>query len=224
MVIGILGPPGCGKGTQSERIQRTFHFAHLSSGGILRDEIRQQTPLGRLAGELMSHGNLVPDPVINEVMVRRLKSTIDHGDGVLLDGYPRTVPQLRHLIGKLEAWAVPLNAMLYLQIDDDSLVERLTGRRICGTCGAVYHLLDLPPTVPNRCDKCNGELIIRPDDAVDAIRERMRVYHNETEPILAEMQKEHYFYRIPAEGNPETVFHHIRQVLEPLMHGSPSTL
>ncbi|MHB0945890.1 MAG: adenylate kinase [Sedimentisphaerales bacterium] len=182
MVIVLLGPPGAGKGTQCKRIVDRFKLAHLSSGDILRSERTAGTELGKKAQSFMDAGKLVPDDLI----IAMMSGAITKAKGnCVLDGFPRTVVQASELDKELERKGNSIDAIVNLVIDDSVVENRITGRRSCPACGAVYHLESLKPKVDGFCDKCKGQsLTQRVDDTPDVIRERLKTYHQQTSAVV----------------------------------------
>jgi adenylate kinase len=178
----LLGPPGAGKGTQAGNIASTYGIPHISTGDILRANVREGTELGREAKRFMDAGELVPDEVIIGMVGDRL-SEPDATQGFLFDGFPRTVPQAEALEMLLLAREQPLDVVLRLAVDEDEVVTRLTGRRTCTGCGAVFHVEHQPPASEGVCDACGGELVQREDDREDVVRNRLEVYRRSTEPL-----------------------------------------
>ncbi len=183
MNLVFLGAPGAGKGTQAKRLAASTGRPHLSSGDILRSEISEGTELGTQAKQFMDAGQLVPDDVVDRMMIARIGRD-DCADGFILDGFPRTAVQARELDEALEELGRPVDTVVYLHVDDDEVVERITGRRVCSACGAIYHAKSLPPKVEGVCDKCGGRLTQRKDDTVEVVRERLVAYHRQTEPLI----------------------------------------
>jgi adenylate kinase len=180
--IILLGPPGAGKGTQSERLVAARGVPHVSTGDILRSNVRGGTELGRTAKQYMDTGELVPDDVIIGMVGARLDEP-DAATGFLLDGFPRTVPQARALEQLVTERGTPIDVVLRLVVDREELVGRLTGRRTCGECGHVFHVLHRPPTTDGVCDACGGALVQRDDDREDVVLNRLDVYRTQTEPL-----------------------------------------
>lgn len=180
--IILLGPPGAGKGTQAGTIAEAFGIPHISTGDILRANVREGTPLGTEAKRYMDAGDLVPDDVILGMVGDRL-SQPDATEGFLFDGFPRTVPQADALEALLVERDQPLDVVLRLAVDQSELVSRLTGRRTCTECGAVFHVDHNPPQVEGRCDVCGGDLVQRDDDREDVVLNRLEVYRSQTEPL-----------------------------------------
>jgi adenylate kinase len=185
--IILLGPPGAGKGTQASRIAETFGIPHISTGDILRANVRDGTELGREAKRFMDAGDLVPDEVIIGMVGDRLGEP-DAGSGFLFDGFPRTVPQAEALEALLIERSAPLDVVLRLAVPQDEVVARLTGRRTCAGCGRIFHLVFDPPSEEGRCDDCGGELTQRDDDTESVVLNRLEVYRMQTEPL------EHFYW------------------------------
>ena len=179
MKITIMGPPGGGKGTQAEKLSEILNVPHISTGAIIRSTIREKTPLGLLAEDYIKKGQLVPDKVAIDMVLERVKEA-DCENGYILDGFPRTLPQAR----AMDEIGLEIDVALNLIVQDDVIVKRLTGRRECKACAAPYHVENNPPKKDGVCDRCGGELITRADDVPDTIRERLSVYHNQTEPLI----------------------------------------
>jgi adenylate kinase len=182
MRIVLLGAPGAGKGTQCKRIVGRYGVSHLSSGDILRKERAEGTELGKKAQTYMDSGGLVPDDVIIEMMVRAMQSTA--GSGFVLDGFPRTVNQARQLDKALNSNDNKIDLVVNLEIEDDLVLQRMTGRRSCPACGAVYHIQNIKPKVDNICDNDGAKLVQRPDDEPDVVANRLKTYHQQTEPVV----------------------------------------
>lgn len=178
MKIVLLGAPGSGKGTQAARITAEFGIPAISTGDMLRENMRENTELGQKAKAFMDGGNLVPDDIILEMVGERLKKP-DCANGFLFDGFPRTIPQAE----ALEKVASPDCALL-LDVPDRFIEERMTGRRVCPKCGRTYHVTNIPPKVAGICDDCGTELAQRDDDRPETVRARLRVYHDQTEPLV----------------------------------------
>lgn len=184
MDLILFGPPGAGKGTQGELLARRFGLHRLSTGDMLREAVRAGTELGQRAQGIMAAGELVPDDLILAMVRDVLRSDIAT-QGAVFDGFPRTIAQAEGLDTLLAGLDRPLTGVLVLKVEDDEIVRRLSGRRSCPKCGAVYHIDADPPKKPGICDKCGSALVQRPDDAEDTIRRRLAVYREQTEPVLA---------------------------------------
>lgn len=183
MFLVLLGPPGAGKGSQAELIAREFHLPHISTGDMFRAAVKEGTPLGTKAKQFMEQGLLVPDEVTNGIVADRLRMD-DARKGFLLDGYPRTVDQAGFLDEILAGDGRSLDAVLDIEAADDVIIRRLSGRRVCRGCAAVYHTQSKPPAKSGTCDACGGELVQRTDDREETIHERLRVYRLQTEPLV----------------------------------------
>ena len=177
----FLGPPGAGKGTQAKAVAGRYGIPHISTGDMLREALKNETALGLKAKEYMDGGLLVPDDVIVGVVAEKLASI---SDGFLLDGFPRTVVQAEALDGILEGSEEKLDSVVYFDVDENTVVRRLSGRRTCGSCGANFHVEAMPPKKEGVCDRCGGELYQRDDDKPEVVRERMAVYQEETAPLI----------------------------------------
>ena len=179
----FFGAPGAGKGTMANALKAVHPVAHMSTGDLLRDEIRRDTELGRAASEIMKAGKLVPDEIVAD-MVRARLSQPDCAKGFILDGYPRTVPQA-HLLDKVLAdLGLTLDCVVYLKVDDDVILKRLTSRVSCKDCKAIYNLLFMPPKKAGVCDECGGELVQRADDSLETAQNRLKVFYEQTSPLL----------------------------------------
>ena len=180
MKLVLLGAPGAGKGTQAEILSRKLGIPTISTGNILRAAMKNGTPVGLKAKSYVESGALVPDDVIIDIVAERLAEP-DCANGYILDGVPRTIPQAE----ALEADGVEVDYALSIEISDETIIERMSGRRTCHDCGASYHIVSAPPKVEGVCDNCGGELTVRADDAPETVRARLEVYHTVTEPLKA---------------------------------------
>ncbi len=184
MNLVLLGPPGAGKGTQAKRLQDQRGLVQLSTGDMLRAAVAAGTELGRKAKDIMERGELVPDDIVIGLIAERMDAD-KGGKGFILDGFPRTIPQAEALDQLLAARGKKVNRVIVLDVDDDKLVERITGRFTCATCGEGYHDLYKRPKVEGVCDKCGGtEFKRRPDDTEEVVRSRLEAYHGQTEPLI----------------------------------------
>ena len=183
MNLIFMGLPGAGKGTQAERIVDKYGFPHISTGDMFRAAIKDGTTLGNQAKSYMDAGDLVPDEVTIGIVKERLKKD-DAQEGFLLDGFPRTVAQAEALEGILTDLGRRMDAVLYMNVDENKLMKRLTGRRVCSNCGATYHVEFNPPKKAGICDKCEGELIQRKDDCEETVRARLEVNKKQQQPLL----------------------------------------
>jgi len=195
----LVGPPGAGKGTQAQFLSSHLSIPKISTGDIFRDNVSHGTALGRRAQAYMERGDLVPDQVTIAMVTDRLADD-DTGAGFLLDGFPRNVPQAETLKKMLSAWDTRLDVVLELVVDDDEVVRRLSGRRTCRRCGRVWHATFDPPSRPDICDDCGGELFQRDDDREETIRHRLEVYQQQTSPLIAFYADEGILLGIDATG------------------------
>ena len=178
MKLILLGAPGAGKGTQAEVICEELKIPAISTGNIIREAVKNGTPMGAKAKTYMEKGALVPDDVVIGIIKERLVQD-DCKGGFILDGFPRTVPQAE----ALDAMGVAIDRVVEISVPDEAIEKRLGGRRVCGSCGSSYHMEHKPPKQEGVCDKCGGELILRRDDQPETIRDRLKVYHDQTEPL-----------------------------------------
>ncbi len=215
MLIVLLGPPGAGKGTQAERIVNDHNLAYISTGDILRTAVKEDTPLGSKAREYMDQGQLVPDHLVVEIVRERLQEP-DCSKGALLDGFPRTVDQAIFLDQMLPDISQKVDQVLLINVDEEELVERLTGRRVCSDCGANYHVKYNPPAVRNVCDQCGGDLYQRDDDSLETVKERLEVYKKQTEPLVKFYQDKGIISYIDGNKNIGEVFDQINSALNSL--------
>jgi adenylate kinase len=184
MNLVLLGPPGAGKGTQAERIEDRYRLAHLSTGEMLRDAVAAGTEVGRQAKAIMDAGQLVPDEVINRLVAERIDQP-DCANGFVLDGYPRTRAQAEALDAMLAERGQKLDGVVEFEVDDEALVDRISGRFACARCGAGYHDRFKPTAAPGVCDVCGStEFVRREDDRPETVRARLQAYHDQTAPLL----------------------------------------
>lgn len=183
MNVVLLGPPGAGKGTLAAAIKEKFGILHLSTGDLLRAEMKSGSPLGREMKGYVERGELVPDEVVTKMIAGQLAAE-DMSKGVLFDGYPRTVQQAQDLDDILKGLNAAIDAAVCMEVETAVIIKRLTGRRICRQCGAVYHVVNIPSKKEGICDVCGGELYQRPDDNEETISNRMDVYVKSTAPII----------------------------------------
>ncbi len=184
MNLVFLGPPGAGKGTQASLLSERCGVPKYATGDILREAVKLDTPLGREARRYMERGELVPDDVMLGVARDALSSPAAEA-GFILDGFPRTVPQAEGLQEIMAEQGRKLDGVIYFSVEDEELIRRLAGRRVCSDCGAVFNVYSEPPAVADRCDRCGARLEVREDDREDTVRNRLRVYRENTEPLLA---------------------------------------
>lgn len=212
MHIILVGPPGAGKGTQAAKLVDEFGVPHIATGDMFRSAIKNKTPLGKKAKEYIDQGQLVPDEVTIGIIEERL-SEDDCQEGFILDGFPRTVAQADALNDILTDLNIELDVVLNIEVSEEEVVKRLSGRRICSECGASYHLEFNPPQDENTCDKCNGKLYQRDDDEPETIKERLEVYKDQTEPLINYYEETGILESIDGEAVPQKVFTRIKQEL-----------
>jgi adenylate kinase len=211
----LLGPPGAGKGTQAERLVEDFGLPYYSTGIILREAVAEQSELGREAKRYMDAGELVPDDLINKVIAERLDSG-EADDGFLLDGFPRTIGQAEMLEKALDSRGRLLTAVLLIEVDDDEVIRRLSGRRTCVKNGHVYHLVFDPPKNEGVCDQDGSRLVQREDDKPETIRKRLSVYHEQTAPLVEWYEDRGVLRRFDGTRTPDEVHARIRATLATL--------
>ena len=212
MKIVFMGPPGAGKGTQAEKIIENYQIPHISTGDMFRKAIKDQTELGLEAKRYMDQGALVPDHVTIGIVKDRLSES-DCKSGFLLDGFPRTVDQAKALDEILTSLDSKIDYVINIDVDLDILKERLTGRRICRSCGATYHMIFNPPAVAGTCDKCGGELYQRKDDNEETVGNRLDVYVSQTKPLLDYYSLAGNLVNINGQQSIDLVFAEIQDVL-----------
>ena len=210
----LLGPPGAGKGTQASRIVAEYGIPHVSTGDILRGAVKNQTAMGLEAKKYMDAGNLVPDSVVIGIVKDRLQEG-DTAKGFLMDGFPRTIPQAEALDSALDDLDRAITKVLVLLVDEDLLIRRLTGRRICRSCQTPFHVMFSQPQVEGVCDKCGGELYQRDDDSEATVRNRLEVYRNQTEPLIDYYDKAGVVARVDGAKAPDAVYEDIQMALGP---------
>lgn len=184
MKIVMLGAPGAGKGTQAIKIADKYDIPHISTGDIFRANIKGGTELGQKAKSYIDQGELVPDEVTIGMLLDRIAQD-DCENGYVLDGFPRTIPQAESLTEALKSQGDQIDFALNIDVPDEAIIQRMSGRRACPKCGATYHIVYAAPKTENICDKCGTELIIRSDDKPETVKDRLNVYHQQTEPLIA---------------------------------------
>ena len=209
----LLGPPGAGKGTQAVKLVEKYEIPQISTGDIFRKNIKEGTALGKKAQEYMNAGELVPDELVVDLVKDRLMQD-DCKNGYLLDGFPRTIFQAEQLDKFLAEQGQKLDAVINFEVGHDTLIERLTGRRICKSCGAGYHIKNLPPKTEGVCDKCGGELEQRKDDTVETAENRIAVYKESTAPLIEYYENTGILKNFDAEKDHTEVFEDIVKAIE----------
>jgi adenylate kinase len=211
----LLGSPGSGKGTQGERLQADFRLPYYATGDILRAEVREGTELGSEAKEYMDRGDLVPDEVIIGMIAERVESP-EAADGFILDGFPRTTAQAEALDEEVRRMGKRLTAAILIEVSDEEVVRRLSGRRTCEKDGHVFHVEFDPPSKDGVCDVCGSRLVVRDDDKPEVVRHRLEEYHEKTEPLISYYEGEGILRRVDGEQAPEEIGDRIRALLATL--------
>jgi len=209
----LLGPPGSGKGTQASLLIQKFNIPHISTGDILRGAIAAGTSLGKQAQEYMNKGELVPDEVVIGIVEERLGEA-DTQEGFLLDGFPRTVAQALALDKTLKSLGKELDAVIDIEVSEEEIVQRISGRRVCADCKEVYHLVYEAPENANYCDICGGKLIQRADDMVETVKRRLQVYTTQTKPLIDFYRDKGLLRSVNGEQGVDAVFEDIVTVLK----------
>lgn len=212
MKIIMLGVPGAGKGTQAEKIAKHYDIPHISTGDIFRANISRGTELGKKAKEYMDQGQLVPDDLTCDLVVDRI-SQPDARNGYVLDGFPRTIPQAEALTSALNHRNEKIDYAVSVEVPDEDIIVRMSGRRVCSGCGATYHILHQPPRQEGVCDKCGEKLMIRDDDKPDTVKKRLLVYHEQTSPLIDYYSTRNVLYKVDGTTGIETVFCNIMKIL-----------
>jgi len=210
VIVVFLGPPGAGKGTQAKLLSQRLGFLHLSTGDILREAVKKQTPLGIKAKEYMDRGELVPDNLI----IALIEEYLPKEGGVILDGFPRTIAQAEALENMLSAKGKKVSKVLLFDSPDEVIIDRLSGRRVCSNCGAVYHIKYNPPKKEGVCDLCGGSLVQREDDKEEVIKNRLEVYKRQTQPLIDFYKKKGIIYRLDATKSVEELFAEVEGIIK----------
>ncbi len=213
MKIVMLGAPGAGKGTQARMISEKYDIPQISTGDIFRANIRNQTELGQKAKSYMDQGLLVPDELTLDLVVDRLAQD-DCSNGYILDGFPRTIPQAEALTFALKSQKTKIDYAIDVEVPDDNIVQRMSGRRACPGCGATYHIRYNPPVSDNICDECGTELIQREDDKAETVQKRLDVYHKKTQPLIEYYREQGCMYSVDGTRPMEDVFEDICKILK----------
>ncbi len=213
MKIIMLGAPGAGKGTQAQMIAEKFNIPHISTGDIFRANIKNGTELGKKAKEFMDKGQLVPDELTVELLLDRVAKE-DCKDGYVLDGFPRTIPQADVLTNELDKLGDHVDYAINVDVPDENIVRRMSGRRACLKCGATYHIEHIPPKQEGICDKCGSELVQRDDDKPETVNNRLSVYHEQTQPLIDYYTKAGILKTVDGTKDMNDVFNAIVDILE----------
>ena len=213
MKIIMLGAPGAGKGTQAKKIAAKYQIPHISTGDIFRANIKNGTELGKKAKTYMDQGLLVPDELTCDLVVDRIKQP-DAANGYVLDGFPRTIPQAEALTEALDKIGEKLDYAIDVEVPDDNIINRMSGRRACVACGGTYHIKFNPTKKEGICDACGGELILRDDDKPETVKQRLTVYHDQTQPLIDYYTKEGILKEVDGTLDLQAVFAEIVKILE----------
>jgi len=208
-ILILLGPPGAGKGTIGSRLSEIYNLPLISSGDLLRENVNNNTELGKKANLYIKKGELVPDEIVVEIIKKRIEKD-DCKNGFILDGFPRTLEQAKILDKVINDSII----VIYLYASDDFIIKRLSNRRICEKCGYIYHLINLPPKKDGICDKCGGKLIQREDDKPEIIKNRLNVYNTYTKVIIDYYEKKGNLYRVSGEGELKDTLEKIKRTLK----------
>ena len=212
MKIIMLGAPGAGKGTQAKMIAEKFGIPHISTGDIFRANIKNGTELGKKAKEFMDKGQLVPDELTVEILLDRVAAD-DCKNGYVLDGFPRTIPQADVLDKELTKLGDKVDFAINVDVPDENIVRRMSGRRACLKCGATYHIEHIPPKVEGICDTCGSELVQRDDDKPETVQNRLSVYHEQTQPLIDYYNKKNILKTVDGTRDMQVVFNDIVDIL-----------
>lgn len=212
MRIVMLGAPGAGKGTQAKKIAEKYAIPHISTGDIFRANIKNGTELGKKAKTYMDQGLLVPDELVVDLVVDRLQQE-DAQNGCVLDGFPRTIPQAESLDAALKAAGSKIDYAVDVDVPDENIINRMSGRRACVKCGATYHIKYAPTKVEGVCDVCGDKLILRDDDQPETVKKRLNVYHDQTQPLIDYYAGQNILKEVDGTKNMEEVFAEIVAIL-----------
>jgi len=212
MKIIMLGAPGAGKGTQAKQIADKYQIPHISTGDIFRANIKEGTELGKKAKAFMDQGLLVPDELTLELIMDRFANP-DCANGYVLDGFPRTIPQAEALTKALEEKGEEIDFAINVEVPDENIINRMSGRRACLACGATYHIVHIPTKVEGICDRCGKELVLRDDDKPETVKKRLDVYHAQTQPLIDYYNGEKKLVEVDGTQAMEAVFQDIVKIL-----------
>lgn len=213
MRLLIMGPPGAGKGTQAVLIANTFHIPHISTGDMFREAISRKTPVGLEAKKFIDKGELVPDEITVGIVKERFLCDDVHKRGFLLDGFPRTKAQAIALDELLTELGMKIDIAINILVDDEIIINRIVGRRVCTVCGEVYHVINKRPFIEGVCDKCGGTLVQRADDTEETIVNRLKVYNNQTKPLIEYYQQHKLLKDVGGFGTADETFQEIKKLL-----------
>lgn len=212
MKIIMLGAPGAGKGTQAKKIADKYHVPHISTGDIFRANIKEGTELGKKAKAYMDQGLLVPDELTLELVMDRFTNP-DCADGYVLDGFPRTIPQAEALTEALEKKGEAIDYAVNVEVPDDNIISRMSGRRACLACGSTYHIVYAPTKTEGVCDRCGEKLVLRDDDKPETVKKRLDVYHSQTQPLIEYYTGQGKLVEVDGTQDVDAVFEAIVKIL-----------
>lgn len=212
MKIIMLGAPGAGKGTQAKRIAEKYTIPHISTGDIFRANIKEGTELGKKAKTYMDQGLLVPDELVVDLVVDRVQQS-DCSNGYVLDGFPRTIPQAESLDAALAKLNDKVDYAINVEVPDENIIKRMSGRRACVACGGTYHIEHIPPKVEGICDTCGKELVLRDDDKPETVKKRLDVYHEQTQPLIDYYNGKNILKEVDGTQDMSDVFNDIVKIL-----------
>ena len=212
MKIIMLGAPGAGKGTQAEKICAKYNIPHISTGDIFRANIKNNTELGQKAKSYMDQGLLVPDELVVELVADRITQD-DCAKGFVLDGFPRTIPQAEALDAALEKMGTSMDYAIDVDVPDQNIINRMSGRRACLDCGATYHIVTIPTKVEGICDTCGSKVVLREDDKPETVQKRLEVYHAQTQPLIEYYKKQNVLRTVDGTQPMDEVFEAIVDIL-----------
>ncbi|MCL5878259.1 MAG: adenylate kinase [Deltaproteobacteria bacterium] len=218
MRLLLIGPPGAGKGTQATIISKKYGIPQIATGDMLRQEVKSATDLGTKAKAFMDRGELVPDSLVISMLEKRLKEK-DASKGFILDGFPRTVAQADALDGKFKELKIDKFVVIELKVNEESIIQRLSARRVCNSCGKIFNLMTEPPQKDGTCDDCKGSLYQRDDDKEVTIRERFKVYNSKTAPLIEYYAKKGMLKTVTADGSIEAINKSISAIIDKAFNG-----
>ena len=214
----LIGPPGAGKGTQATIISKKYGIPQIATGDMLRQEVKSATDLGTKAKAFMDKGELVPDSLVISMLEKRLREK-DASKGFILDGFPRTVAQADALDGKFKELNIDKFVVIELKVNEENIIQRLSARRVCNSCGKIFNLMTEPPKKDGTCDDCNGSLYQRDDDKEVTIRERFKVYNSKTAPLIEYYAKKGMLKTVTADGSIEAINKSIAAIIDKAFNG-----
>ena len=212
MRLLIMGPPGAGKGTHAKLLCKEYNIVHISTGDMFRNAIKLGTAEGMIAKQFIDKGNLVPDDIVIGIVREKIQEN-ECNNGFLLDGFHRNIEQAKSLDIILDECGVKIDAVLNLQVSDDILIKRISGRRVCSKCGETYHVVNHPPKVEGICDVCGGNLVQRKDDTEETIKTRLKIYNKQTKPLLKYYEKQNLLKNLNGVEDINLLFNNIKKLL-----------